>query len=90
MISISVSYATPEKQVEISVNVEANCTVAMAIRRSGILKQFPEIDFASIRCGIYSRKVNLDDIVCQDDRVEIYRPLIIDPKAARKQRAKKA
>lgn len=88
MIQITVSYATPEKQVEIPLSIEENCSVALAIRRSGILNEFPEIDFAHIQCGIFSRKVKLDDLPQDGDRIEIYRPLIIDAKAARRKRAK--
>lgn len=90
MRNITISYATAEKQVEIPLRVEANCSIAMAIRRSGILKEFPEIDFANIQCGIFSQKAKLDDIPNENDRIEIYRPLSLDPKTARRLRAKKA
>jgi putative ubiquitin-RnfH superfamily antitoxin RatB of RatAB toxin-antitoxin module len=86
MINITVCYATPEIQVEMPLLIEENCTVAIAIKRSGILTQFPEIDFADIQCGIYSKKVKLDDLLHENDRIEIYRPLIIDPKSARQLR----
>lgn len=88
-MNIYVSYATPEQQVEIPLEVDANCHVALAIRRSGILKKFPEIDFANISVGIYSRKVALDASLEEGDRIEIYRPLLIDPKEARRLRAKR-
>ncbi len=90
MIKITVSYATRNEQVVIPLEVEPNCTLAIAIRRSGILKRFPEIDLSNVEVGVFSRKKALDDIVCEGDRVEIYRPLIIDPKAARLLRAKRA
>lgn len=86
-ISITVAYGTPERQVEIPVVVEKNCTVAVAIRRSGILEQFPEIDLANVAVGVFSRKVALDDLLETDDRIEIYRPLQLDPKEARRLRA---
>lgn len=86
-ISITVAYATPEKQVEIPLLVDASCTVALAIQRSGILEQFPEIRLAERQVGIGSRKATLDTLVQTDDRVEIYRPLQIDPKQARRLRA---
>lgn len=89
MITITVSYATPERQVEIPLKIEESCTIAMAIKRSGILEKFPEINFASIQCGIHSRKAKLDDLLQEGDRIEIYRPLLIDPKAARLKRSKK-
>jgi len=88
-IDITVSYATPDQQVEIPLQVEESCTVALAIQRSGILEQFPEIRLADVSVGIHSRKVLLDSLLQEDDRVEIYRPLLIDPKQARRLRIKK-
>jgi uncharacterized protein len=87
-IDVVVAYAKPEKQVELFIQVEANCTVALAIRRSGILKQFPEIDFPNIEVGIFSKKVALDASLKNGDRIEIYRPLVIDPKQSRRLRSK--
>lgn len=89
MPKISVCYATPEQQVEIPLSVEKSCTLALAIRRSGLLVQFPEIELATITVGVWSKKAALDDLVSDGDRVEVYRPLVIDPKAARLLRAKK-
>lgn len=86
MINIVVAYATPEKQMEIPLQVELSCTVAIAIKRSGILEKFPEISLATAVVGIHSKKVALDHLLHQDDRIEIYRPLMIDPKKARKLR----
>jgi putative ubiquitin-RnfH superfamily antitoxin RatB of RatAB toxin-antitoxin module len=88
MIHITVAYATPNKQVEIPLIIEESCTVALAIKRSGILQQFPEIKLASIKVGIFSKRVALDANLQDGDRIEIYRPLIIDPKQARALRAK--
>lgn len=90
MIHIVVSYATPEKQMEIPLEVEENCSIAMAIRHSGLLTEFPELDLATLQCGIFSQKAKLDDTLNENDRVEIYRPLSLDPKIARRLRAKKA
>ncbi len=90
MINIVVAYATLEQQTEISLSVEESCTVAMAIRRSGILSIFPNIHISEIQVGIYSRKVALDASLREGDRIEIYRPLLIDPKQARLLRAKAA
>jgi len=86
-VKITVAYATPEQQVEIPLQVEESCTVAIAIQRSGLLEQFPEIRLAEADVGIHSRKVRLDSLLQQDDRIEIYRPLQIDPKQARLLRA---
>jgi len=84
MISIIVAYTTPEKQVQIPLSVEENCTVELAIKRSKIMEQFPEIKLANIRVGIYSQPVKLDSNLQAGDRIEIYRPLTIDPKELRR------
>lgn len=88
MISITVVYANIQRQVEVELQVEENCTIAIAIQRSGLLKQFPEIKLNKAVVGIFNKKAALDDLVKAGDRVEIYRPLIIDPKQARLLRAK--
>lgn len=85
---ITVAYATPKKQVEIPVMVEKNCTIALAIARSKILAQFPEIKLSDNKVGINSRLATLDALVKQGDRVEIYRPLTMDPKELRRRKAK--
>ena len=86
---ITVAHATREEQVEIPLEVESSCTVAIAIRRSGILKKFQEIKLENVRVGVYGKSVSLDTLVKNRDRIEIYRPLQIDPKQARLTRAKK-
>jgi len=86
-MEVEVAYATPEKQVLIRVEVPAGCTVAEAIERSGIRTKFPNIDVNPAALGIFSRKVSPDHVLRAGDRVEIYRPLIADPKEMRKQRA---
>lgn len=83
MITISVAYATPSRQVEIPLRVEENCTLALAIQRSGVLGQFPEIELGSLSVGIFGQLAALDDLLEEGDRVEIYRPLRTDPKQAR-------
>lgn len=87
MINIIIAYATPEKQVETPLQVEPSCTVAVAIKRSGILEQFAEIPYPDIQVGIFSRKVSLDASISEGDRIEIYRPLIWTPMQARRKRA---
>ena len=89
MISVIVAYATPDQQLEIPLEVEESCTVVIAIKRSGILKRFPEINLAEVQVGIFSKRVTLDANLRDGDRVEIYRPLVIDPKQARLLRAKR-
>ncbi|MDF1654399.1 MAG: RnfH family protein [Coxiellaceae bacterium] len=90
MLKISVIYATSTEQVEIPLEVEANCNVAIAIRRSGILERFPQLELASLSLGIFSQAAKLDDSLHDGDRIEIYRPLEIDPKQARLLRAARA
>lgn len=89
MITISVCYAMSKKQVEICLEVEENCTIAMAIKSSGMLQKFPEINLARARVGIYSKITSLKANVQADDRIEIYRSLLIDPKKARLLRAQR-
>ena len=86
-IRVEVAYATPAKQALLLVNAPQDCTVAEAIELSGIRAKFPEIEPASKMVGIFSQKVSLDHKLRDGDRVEIYRPLIADPKELRKQRA---
>jgi putative ubiquitin-RnfH superfamily antitoxin RatB of RatAB toxin-antitoxin module len=89
-IMIEVAYALPERQSLMTLSVNRNSTVQQVIERSGILQQFAEIDLAVQKVGVWSRPVKLDDTVKAGDRIEIYRPLIADPKDLRRRRAEKA
>lgn len=89
VIKIEIAYALPDKQCILPVEVESGCTVAAAIEQSGILNLFPEIDLNKQSVGIFSKSCHLSDNVQEGDRVEIYRPLIIDPKEARRTKAKR-
>ncbi|MDY0995369.1 RnfH family protein [Pantoea agglomerans] len=89
-ISVEVVYALPEKQYQLYVKVEQGSTVEQAIHKSGLLELRREIDLTSNKVGIYSRTVKLGDEVNEGDRIEIYRPLIADPKELRRQRAERA
>lgn len=80
-------YATATRQTRLTVRVEEGATVGEAIRASGVLQTFPEIDLGVNRVGIYGNLVTLDRPVLDGDRVEIYRPLTGDPKEARRRRA---
>lgn len=84
---VEVAYALPHIQVIISAEVEQGATVRDVILRSGVLDRFPEIDLEQSQVGIFGKLTKLDQPVRVKDRVEIYRPLIADPKAVRKQRA---
>jgi len=89
-IVVEVVYALPEKQYLQRVTLEEGATVEEAIRASGLLALRSDIDLAKNKVGIYSRPVKLADNVKDGDRVEIYRPLIADPKELRRQRAEKS
>ncbi|KIS42810.1 MULTISPECIES: RnfH family protein [Kosakonia] len=89
-IAVEVAYALPEKQYLQRVTLEEGATVEQAIRQSGLLELRSDIDLKVNKVGIYSRPVKLHDVVHEGDRVEIYRPLIADPKELRRQRAEKA
>ncbi|HEY9148009.1 MAG TPA: RnfH family protein [Gammaproteobacteria bacterium] len=86
-IQVEVAYALPENQVIIPVEVEEGASLRNAIERSGILERFPDIDLEQVKVGIFGKLSKLDNPLRARDRVEIYRPLIADPKAVRKQRA---
>jgi putative ubiquitin-RnfH superfamily antitoxin RatB of RatAB toxin-antitoxin module len=84
---VEVAYANPDEQVLEQVRVPAGATVEQIILKSGILKRFPEIDLAVNKVGVFGKAAALTATVNDGDRIEIYRPLIADPKAARKKRA---
>ena len=75
--------------MEILLEVEENSTVIMAIKQSGILQQFPEINLAQACIGIYGKRTTMNANLQNDDRIEIYRSLIINPKQARLLRAQR-
>lgn len=89
-IAVEVAYALPEKQYLRQVKLDEGATVEQAIVASGLLILRTDIDLAKNKVGIYSRPAKLTDVVNNGDRVEIYRPLIADPKELRRQRAEKA
>jgi putative ubiquitin-RnfH superfamily antitoxin RatB of RatAB toxin-antitoxin module len=84
---VEVVYATPSRQEVIGLTVPPGASVEQAIRESGLLEIFPEIDLARNRVGIFGEIAGLRDPVRDGDRVEIYRPLRADPKEARRRRA---
>lgn len=85
---VEVVYALAERQVLLSVDVEAGTTVRLAIEQSGIAGHFPGLDLEKSPVGIFGRRVKPETLVRDGDRIEIYRPLIADPKALRRQRAR--
>ena len=88
-IPVEIAYATPEKQVILSLTVSPGTTVEQAIEQSAIREEFPDMKKQPAGVGIFSRKVALDHVLREGDRIEIYRPLIADPKEVRRERAKK-
>ena len=86
-IEVEVAYARPDEQIILALKVPAGATIEDAIRRSSVLERFPEIDLATNKVGVFGKVGRLDQELSPGDRVEIYRPLIADPKEARKQRA---
>lgn len=86
-ITVEVAYALPHEQLIIPIKTQNGTTAEQAIYASGILKKFPEIDLAINQIGIFGKLTKLDSVLRHLDRVEIYRPLIADPKEVRKQRA---
>jgi uncharacterized protein len=86
-LKVSVAYVGANDQVLRPLEVRIGTTVRQAIEQSAVLSRCPEIDLAVNQCGIFGKAAKLDQVLEDGDRVEIYRPLIADPKEARKRRA---
>lgn len=89
-IRVEVVYALPERQYLRTVKLEQGSNVEQALLASGLLELRKDIDLKKNKFGIYSRPVKLADIVNDGDRIEIYRPLIADPKELRRIRAERS
>lgn len=89
LLGVEIAYALPDTQQLIDLKVATGTTAREAIENSGILQRFPEIDLSRYKIGIFGKAVKLDRVLSPGDRVEIYRPLIADPKDARRRRAGK-
>ena len=87
-IRVEVAYATPERQLVLPLDVPRGCTVGEAIERSAIREEFPGLAVNFDAVGIFGRKAPAGQVLQPGDRVEIYRPLIADPKEARRKRAR--
>ena len=83
---IEVAYALKEKQTLLSIEIQEGLTLKQAIEASGILTKYPQIDLTKNKTGIFGKITSLDTVLRAKDRVEIYRPLIADPKKLRIQR----
>ena len=86
-MEVEVVYALPEQQSLLTVSVDDTCTAIEAVRQSGIVSEYPEIDLENVKLGIFSDSCTHETVLKAGDRVEIYRPLLADPKEIRKRRA---
>ena len=86
-IVVEVVYAYPEKYFYKKIELDNPLSIQNVILQSGVLQKYTEIDLRENKVGIFSRPAKLTDMVENGDRIEIYRPLIADPKEVRKQRA---
>jgi putative ubiquitin-RnfH superfamily antitoxin RatB of RatAB toxin-antitoxin module len=87
-MTVEVVCATPERHLLRRVSVPAGSTVMQAVQESGILQDMPEVAFDPSRLGVFASRVAADELVRDGDRIEIYRPLTLDPKDARRRRAR--
>ncbi|KII76885.1 RnfH family protein [Vibrio renipiscarius] len=90
MIHVEVVYALPNEQRVFTLVVNQAMIVEEIIAQSGVLELYPEIDLKQNKVGVFSRNVRLDATVRNGDRIEIYRPLLADPKDIRRKRAEQA
>ena len=88
-LSIEVCYALAGEQALIGVELPEGATLQQALDASGILRRFPQIDLATQKVGIFGKLKPLDAVLADHDRVEIYRPLLVDPKLSRQRRVEK-
>jgi uncharacterized protein len=86
-IRVEVAYARPDEQLIVPVEVPEGATLEQAIRSAKIQERFPEIQLETAKIGVFGKLSKLSAIARAGDRVEIYRPLLADPKAVRKKRA---
>jgi hypothetical protein len=86
-LRVEVVYALPDGEDAVSLELRPGATAADAVRASGLLERHPEIDLGRHRIGIYGRVVAKQAPLAEGDRVEVYRPLLVDPKEARRRRA---
>jgi uncharacterized protein len=88
-VDVMVVYALPQQEFMRSLRVAPGTTVGQAIEQSGVLASYPDINLVTQPVGIYGKKKTLDTVLRARDRIEIYRPLVADPKDSRRKRAAK-
>ncbi|MBT3348105.1 MAG: RnfH family protein [Thiotrichales bacterium] len=86
-IKVEVAYALEDEQIIIELEVEEGATAEQAVIASEVIERFPEIELESVKMGVFGKVAKRDRVLLERDRVEIYRPLIADPKEVRKARA---
>ncbi|MGC3964958.1 MAG: RnfH family protein [Rhodocyclaceae bacterium] len=87
-IDVQVCYALPERQELVSLSLPQGCTAQQAIDASGLLQKYPDIDLdGTNKIGVFGKLVTPGSVLRAGDRVEIYRPLLADPKEVRRRRA---
>jgi putative ubiquitin-RnfH superfamily antitoxin RatB of RatAB toxin-antitoxin module len=86
-ITVEIVYALPDKQTLLTFKVPAETTVKAGIQQSGILDKHEELNLNELTVGIFGKKTQMDQLLREKDRIEIYRPLIADPKEVRKRKA---
>ncbi len=84
---VEIVYALPDRYELVELELPSGSTVGEALKASGIAERHPGIDLSNL--GIFGRRVALEAPLAEGDRVEIYRPLVLDPKEARRVRAKR-
>ena len=89
-VAVTVVYALRERATEIALELPEGATVAQALQRSGLAARHPEIDIAHCPVGIFGKAVDRQAVVADGDRIEVYRPLLADPKELRRARARRA
>jgi putative ubiquitin-RnfH superfamily antitoxin RatB of RatAB toxin-antitoxin module len=87
-MNIGVCYAETDRQLWLRLDVPEGVSVGDAIERSGLLQRFPEIDLKKQKVGVFGKIVKLDSPVREGDRIEIYRPIVADPKTVKRRRIK--
>jgi putative ubiquitin-RnfH superfamily antitoxin RatB of RatAB toxin-antitoxin module len=88
-LQVAVAYATPQQEYLRVLQVVPGTTIGQAIEASGVLASFPEINLVTQPVGLYGKKKTLDTVLRAQDRIEIYRALVADPKDSRRKRAAK-
>lgn len=87
LIRVEVIYPLPDEQPLVRLRLHEGSTVEQAIEASGLMEKYPEIDLTTLKVGVFNKLCKLDAVLRDRDRVEIYRPLIADPKEVRRRRA---